>query len=330
MKKKLIAGLVLGFITLVVFGAIGDFKKLYGLAVNFNAWLFIPILALSMANYTLRYGKWQYYLHLLGHRVNPWTSLGVYYTGVGMAITPGKFGEVIKSSLIRATDGVQEYETLPVVIMERLVDMVSILLLVGAGLGTVMRSPKVLIAGVVLTGVMFFVFLTGPTGRRVYKLLGRMLLKKLDAGHIDKAMQNQRILLRPVPFLISTVISLLAWSCEAMGMYLVVLGLHGSISVPDAIFIYSTGTLAGAVSMLPGGLGATEASLAVLLGPMGMRIFADGSHAIAATLLVRVCTLWFAVLVGIVAFGVMRKYLRTNSETRVTDSDNQAGNLQQS
>lgn len=321
MKKKLLAGLALGIITIALFGFIGDFRHLYRIAVKFNPMLLIPVLLLSLTNYTLRYGKWQYYLHLLGHKVNPWTSLGVYYTGVGMAITPGKFGEVIKSSLIRATDGVQEYETLPVVIMERLVDMLSILLLVGAGFGSVIHSPKILLAGLALTILMFAVFLTGPMGRIIYKLLGKLLLKKLEADQIDKAMQNQRILLRPMPLLVSTLISLVAWTCEALGMYIIVLGLGGHINIPDAIFIYSTGTLAGAVSMLPGGLLATEASLAGLLGSKVMGVFTNTSTAIAATLLVRLCTLWFAVLVGGIAFLIVRRYLRTHSESKVTSMD---------
>jgi len=313
-KKKLLAGLALGFVTLAIFGALGDFRKLYAITSNFDPLLLIPVLALSLANYTLRYGKWQYYLHVLGHTPNAWTSLGVYYAGVGMAITPGKFGEVIKSSLIRSTDGIQEHETLPVVIMERLVDMLSILLLVGAGFGSVMRSPKLLIGGLILTVVMFAVFLTKPVGRLIYKILGKMLLNKLDADQLDRAMKNQRILLKPVPLLVSLFISVIAWACEAIGMYIIVLGLGGRISIPDAIFVYSTGTLAGAVSMLPGGLLATEASLAGLLGPKVMGVFSSASTAIAATLIVRLCTLWFAVLAGGLAFLAVRKHLRTNSE----------------
>jgi len=49
-------------------------------------------------------------------------------------------------------------------------------------------------------------------------------------------------------------------------------------------------------------------------------VFSDTPTAIAATLLVRLCTLWFAVLVGGIAFVWVRKWLRTQGETEVTVS----------
>jgi uncharacterized protein (TIRG00374 family) len=69
-------------------------------------------------------------------------------------------------------------------------------------------------------------------------------------------------------------------------------------------FIYAGASLLGAITLLPGGLGATAGSmtsLAQLL--MGV----NATVAAAATLLVRVCTLWFAIVLGGIAllvFGV--------------------------
>ena len=63
-------------------------------------------------------------------------------------------------------------------------------------------------------------------------------------------------------------------------------------------------TIFGAVTMLPGGLGVTEGSmtgLLVLLGKM------QKAPAFAATMLVRVCTLWFGVTIGVVAFVRWRR-----------------------
>jgi uncharacterized membrane protein YbhN (UPF0104 family) len=57
-------------------------------------------------------------------------------------------------------------------------------------------------------------------------------------------------------------------------------------------------TLVGSASLLPGGLGvadATVAGLLLLTLPAGTM---DRSEAIAATLLIRFCTLWFGALLG--------------------------------
>ena len=67
-----------------------------------------------------------------------------------------------------------------------------------------------------------------------------------------------------------------------------------------ACFIYALGTIVGVVS--PGGLGVTEGSMLGMLQSstiMGAARLAKGSAA-AATLIIRIATLWFAVLVGAV------------------------------
>ena len=59
--------------------------------------------------------------------------------------------------------------------------------------------------------------------------------------------------------------------------------------------------------MLPGGLVATEASMVFVL----VEVFsaAARSAAVTAVLVVRICTLWFAVLVGVAALGLVKRHL---------------------
>jgi uncharacterized protein (TIRG00374 family) len=71
------------------------------------------------------------------------------------------------------------------------------------------------------------------------------------------------------------------------------------IALATAVGIYALGILAGALSFIPGGLGSTEAVLILLLLVAGL----DTPDAAAATLICRVATLWFAVLLGILATG---------------------------
>jgi uncharacterized protein (TIRG00374 family) len=71
----------------------------------------------------------------------------------------------------------------------------------------------------------------------------------------------------------------------------------------DAIFVFSFSSIAGALSMLPGGLGVTEASMTGLMIGLGI----DKSNAIAATLLGRFTTLWFGVIIGITVLLVNQK-----------------------
>jgi uncharacterized protein (TIRG00374 family) len=68
--------------------------------------------------------------------------------------------------------------------------------------------------------------------------------------------------------------------------------------------IYAATTIAGALSFLPGGLGVTEASMTMLLVHGAAHV--DKATAVDATLLTRLATLWFAVLLGLVCLAFAR------------------------
>ncbi|MCS7003589.1 MAG: lysylphosphatidylglycerol synthase domain-containing protein, partial [Dehalococcoidia bacterium] len=65
-----------------------------------------------------------------------------------------------------------------------------------------------------------------------------------------------------------------------------------------ATFILAVATLAGALFLTPGGLGAAEGAMA---GFLRVVVGAPASIGAAATLLIRACTLWFGVALGALA-----------------------------
>jgi len=116
-------------------------------------------------------------------------------------------------------------------------------------------------------------------------------------------------MLRPRPFLLANALGLLAWSAEALGFYLVLTAMpEAHARLQPAFFIYSIATLAGAVSMLPGGLVATEGSMVGLLVVLGL--VPDQVGGVFATLVIRLATLWFAVLAGALGFLAWRRLTR--------------------
>jgi uncharacterized protein (TIRG00374 family) len=67
--------------------------------------------------------------------------------------------------------------------------------------------------------------------------------------------------------------------------------------------------LAGALSFMPGGLGGAEVVMAGLLIVAGMA----ESQAIAATVIIRLSTLWFAVALGAIALMLTQSVVRRKS-----------------
>ena len=102
--------------------------------------------------------------------------------------------------------------------------------------------------------------------------------------------------------LVSTLLlSIVAWGLEAVGTWLILGGFAGvTASLGEATFIYAFSTVAGALTMLPGGLIATESSMIALL-ELTTGLVPSGEIASAATLLVRFATLWFGVALGALA-----------------------------
>ena len=66
----------------------------------------------------------------------------------------------------------------------------------------------------------------------------------------------------------------------------------------EATFAYGAATIVGAVALLPGGLGLTEAGMTGALLQVGA---STTPVAMAATILCRLATLWWAVALGVVA-----------------------------
>ena len=86
-----------------------------------------------------------------------------------------------------------------------------------------------------------------------------------------------------------------------LGFYLLLQYLDLPASPPLALGIYALSLLAGALSFLPGGLGSTEAAMGLMLLASG----ADAPTAVAATLIYRLVSLWFAVGLGALALAAL-------------------------
>ena len=144
-------------------------------------------------------------------------------------------------------------------------------------------------------------------------LLGRASRSEMLSRHrvgLDESMDSLGILLGVKQSLFSLTLSTLAWMCECLGLWLVCRGLDFPVPLGEALFVYAGGTLVGSLSFLPGGLGGTEATIIWLLGILSM----PGATAAAVALLVRLFTLWLAVVIGLIFFLAFRRILFSGEE----------------
>lgn len=313
-KKKILISVVLGAVIFLVFSIYADFDNLLKAFSQFN-WLYFPlVLLLSLGNYITRFFKWEYYRKLLNIELTSKVSFLIFMSTFIMSVTPGKMGEVLKSYLVREENGTPVSKSAPIIIAERLTDFISIVILCLAG-AFVFNYGKELVLGV---GIFFIAGVILISSRKIslfiISILERISIFHRIAEKFHTAYESIYALVRIKPLLIAVVISAFAWFLECLGLF-VVLKVYSSITsieinLMSAVFIYGFSTIAGSIAMLPGGLGVTEASLTGLM--VLMKIPKDIS--VASTFIIRIATLWFAVLIGIVAVYFYQKHTNKSLE----------------
>lgn len=288
----------------VVFLGLSIYANMSELLIAFSQynWMMFPlVILLSFLNYITRFFKWEYYLGVLKIQVERKMSFLIFLSSFIMSVTPGKVGEVFKSYLLKEYNGTSISRSGPIVVAERISDFISLVLLsmIGAlmyGYGTE------LIIGIGLFFVFIVIIISSK--RLSYFIIGIFEKFKFFERFSHKIHTAYDSIYQMVQFkqlIITVFLSIFAWFFECMGFYLVLNGFgienFVNVSIFVATFIYGFATIAGAVTMLPGGLGATDASITGLL----VLLQIPKNISVASTLLIRVATLWFAVIVGIVA-----------------------------
>lgn len=253
-------------------------------------------LGLVTVAYALRFLKWHLLVLRLGLRVGPRRSLQVFLSGLMMSVTPAKLGELWKSVLL-AQDGIPVARSLPAVFVERLVDFSAIALLAALGIALVWGLWWVVPVAVLGIAAIAVVLRWRSLWTRLVAWLGRRRRLERPARFLGLVAEGAHSILAPRTLLPALALGLTAWALEGVALWAILEGLGADASWAVAIAAFCAGTLAGVVSLLPGGLGTTEAGMVGLLVARGI------AHdvAVAATLLARACTLGYGALVGALA-----------------------------
>lgn len=306
-KKKILLSVSFGAVVFLAFSFYADFSNLLDAFSQFN-WVWFPlVLFLSFGNYIIRFLKWQYYLGILKIRIKSGTSFLIFISSFVMSITPGKMGEVLKSFLLKEETGTPVSVSAPIILAERITDFLSVVLLCIAG-AVVFNYGKSII---IITGAAFLSLVLIVSSKTVsYKIISFLSRIKFIGRHSEKINASYNSiyeLIKPKPLFFGLIMSCIAWFLECLGFFVVInvfTGISGlDTGILSATFIYAFSTLVGAIAMLPGGLGVTEATLTGLL----LLLKIPRNISVASTMIIRVATLWFAVILGLITVQIYQK-----------------------
>jgi uncharacterized membrane protein YbhN (UPF0104 family) len=253
------------------------------------------LLALPTFGFAVRFVRWDVYVRALGHMLPRARHARIYLAGFALTTTPGKLGENLRAVYLKG-HGVPVAHSLGAFVAERLGDLVAMLFLSGLAFGLLDGYSGAVVATSAAT-VALLVLIRSP---RFHSMLagrgGTTILARLRAA-AGRGLAAARDLLGTRLLAAGVAIALLAWGAEALTFVLAARWIGVDLPLGVGMGVFALGTLLGAVSMLPGGVGPTEAVMG------GLLIVAGGTaaEATAATVLVRAVTLWWAVALGIVA-----------------------------
>lgn len=300
-------GLALGVAAFAALAIFADANALRGKLTSYDFRWFALGLAGATLNYVLRFARWQAYLKRIDAEV-PWVaSARIFVAGFSMGITPGKLGEVLKSALLVEAHGVPVERSAPIVLAERLTDLIALVALVALGAATVPDAAPIAAGSAAVVVALYLVFAVPAVGRWAIDVVARTPIGNRLAPRLRDAHEALVDMLRPAPLALASTLAFAAWLLECGSLWAIARGFEGvSPSIGASAFAYAAPTLVGALAMLPGGLLVTEASMTGTLQHIGGP---EITLTVAAgiTLLVRLATLWWAVALGLVALAWQRR-----------------------
>ena len=308
LRGKIALSFLLGLAIIIALAIYADLSRLGSTLARFR-WGYLPlVLGLTLLNYAFRFLKWEFYLRQVGIEVRKVESAAIFASGLTMVMTPGKVGEFLKSYLLKQVSGAPMSLSAPIVAAERLTDGLAMVVLATMGLMIYPFGRPIIMAVAALLLTLVALIQFRPLALHLLRWGRKLPLLSRLAKELDTLYESAYTLLTPRNLAVAIALSVVSWGGECVAFYLILVGL-GLPGLPSlllrAAFIFGSSAVMGAISFLPGGLGVADASLA------GLTLLLTGverSTAVAASLLIRLSTLWFGATLGLAVLFIFRRH----------------------
>ena len=282
-------------------GVYANFGNLLLALEKFN-WIYLPLMIILVTlAYFVRFIKWNFFLRNVDVYLPLKQNLFVFFSGLSMTITPAKAGEIWKGWLIREINGENLSKTVPVVIVDRVTDVIGLIILSLTGILYYKSGIYVLLILVILFAAFIIAIKSETISNRLISILETRAGRY--SGDIKDMHETFKRSLASKYLVGMSLLAVLAWFLECLSIFFVIQGFGQSISLVLSVFLYSFASIVGAVSLIPGGLGVAEATLSGLLVIFGF----SSSIAVGAALIIRLGTLWYGAILGFLIYSIFKK-----------------------
>jgi uncharacterized protein (TIRG00374 family) len=260
-------------------------------------------LLFATLSFAVRFGRWHYLLGELGVQPPVSQSALIFTSGLGLSITPGKAGELLKVFMMRQAVGASVAVTAPVVVAERVGDLFALLVLAASAVAPGLWGIATGLCAAALVTAGSLVLSSQRLASRLVDLVTRWPRARPWRERLLAASATFTTMFAPRRFLVCLGLGCAAWLIHCAAFAVIARDmLSDGFSFHAAILANAAPLLLGAAAMVPGGLGIAELSMAGVI--LAFAPDATKATAGAVTFVVRLATLWWAVGLGVCALVV--------------------------
>jgi uncharacterized protein (TIRG00374 family) len=310
LRRRARAALVpLALFTLFVIGMAGLFGNgdLFAHVSDVGPGQVAALLALSSANYILRGLRWHVHTRALKISTTLGQDMRHFLGGFAMTMTPGRLGELVRLRWLSRETGIALETAAPLVLVDRAADLAAagFLLALSVSLSTagLAGALPVALAAIAISVIATRPLLLQSLVTLLYRTLGfwpRSFARLRHAARSLKPFSSGRV----APLALALGAS--GWFAECYAFHLLLGWFGADIGLWAGVGIFLFAMMTGGATGLPGGLGGAEAAMIALLGLQGVSL----AVAVPVTAIIRLTTLWFAILVGLLVFPLAERASR--------------------
>ncbi len=284
----------LALLTYVIYSNYPSILQALEVATKVDTLSYVLVLLAASLSFLFRTIRWVLFIRNKESQQPFYVHSIIYLSGFAFTATPAKAGELMRGVQLTQYNVPFSFSFCSF-FSERLLDLIIVLCLASYSLHY--------LTGYFSIGVFTCALISLP-------FVATKLLQTRISAWVFSFLSNISSLRRDLmqlwqsPLVVKTVcLTFLTWSAQGCILYLLLIAMGCDILIHEAISIYCLSLLVGAATLIPGGIGITEASMAWIMTQFGI----PKEHAIMAALLTRSLTLWPAILIGIVCTYILRR-----------------------
>ena len=268
-----------------------DWHAAWAQVQQLPALLWAQLLVVFVLSYAARIGRWVLFTGALGVQVPLWHNAVIYMAGFGMGLVLNKLGEAMRSLYLQPY-GLHPASGLSAFVVDRLLDV----LVAGtfAVLGMVWwNAPAEAAYAVTAVGLLGMLTLRS---RWVHRWIGRIPMGRLRR-HQQRFMRGLSTLLSGRTLAWGTLLTVGVWCIQGSALAFALHAMGHPQAWLVAVGVYCVGLSASAAIPLPGGVGAAEGAITLVLVSLGV----PTETALVAAIVSRAVPQWSGMATGLLA-----------------------------